>query len=251
MPLDYLDHFSPLGRHYRLTLATPDGPAPAAGWPLACVLDEPQFQAALAALQGSGDLPGALLGVGYAQQNWREQDYTPGAPGEAGRADDFMALLRDVALPWAHARAPLDAQRRLLCGHSLGGLFALHLLYRLPGLFQAMAVSSPSVWWGEGCLARLLAQPLPLEALAVPVAITVGEHEQGLGPEERTLPPDVQAQRLERRRERRMVDGARELAQALARQQGAEPRFRILPHCTHGTAGSTALPQACLDWLRA
>ncbi len=249
MQLEYLDYLSPLGRHYRLTLAVPSEWAPEGGWPLACVLDEAQFQAVLAAVPGAAALHGAVLGVAYAQENWRDQDYTPGDPGEAGRADDFLVLLRDVFLPWAHGKARLDSQRRLLCGHSLAGLFALYLLVREPGLFQAMAVSSPSVWWGDAYLARLLAQPLPQAALSVPVSVTVGEYEQRLGPAEETLPEPAREQRRQRLLERRMVDGARELAQMLARQQGGSPQFRILPHCTHSTAGPTALPQACLAWL--
>lgn len=251
MQLEHLDYLSPLGRHYRLTLAVPLGSAPESGWPLACVLDQAQFQAVLAAVPGAAPLCGAVLGVGYVQENWREQDYTPGPEGEAGRADDFRVLLRDVFLPWAYGRAQLDPQRRLLCGHSLAALFALYLLVREPGLFQAMAVSSPSVWWGDAYLARLLAQPLPQAALSVPVSVTVGEYEQRLGPAEETLPEPAREQRRQRLLERRMIDGARELAQMLARRQGGPLQFRILPHCTHSTAGPTALPQACLAWLRA
>ncbi|WP_341668521.1 alpha/beta hydrolase [Alcaligenes sp. SDU_A2] len=249
MQLEHLDYCSPLGRHYRLTLAVPTGVPPQDGWPLACVLDHEPFQAVLTALQPS--LPCAVLGVAYARQNWRDLDYTPGEPGEAGRAQDFMLLLRDVFLPWAQAQAPLDAGRRLLCGHSLGGLLALTLLYRMPGVFQSLAVSSPSVWWGQGYLARLLEQPLPPLALAVPVRITVGEYEQCLGPAEQALPPEQQAQRLARLRERRMIDGARELAQALACRQRAPLRFGLIAQCTHSMAGLRALPQACLDWVHA
>lgn len=249
MQLEHLDYLSPLGRHYRLTLAVPLGSAPESGWPLACVLDQTQFQAVLAAVPGAAPLCGAVLGVGYVQENWREQDYTPGPEGEAGRADDFRVLLRDVFLPWAHGRAQLDPQRRLLCGHSLAGLFALHALVHEPGLFQAMAVSSPSVWWGDAYLARLLAQPLPPAALTVPVSITVGEYEQRLGPAEESLPEPAREQRRQRLLERRMVDGARELAQELAQHQGGEPRFRMIPGCNHSQSGWVALPQGCLEWL--
>ena len=38
---------------------------------------------------------------------------------------------------------------RVLVGHSLGGLFALHALARRPALFTGYVVMEPSVWWNE------------------------------------------------------------------------------------------------------
>ena len=94
--------------------------------------------------------------------------------------------------------------------------------YQQPELFDALVVSSPSVWWGEGYLARLLAQPLPKAALTMPVQFSVGEFEQSLGPAEEAMPEDKRELRRLRLQKRRMVDGTRELAQALAQQQGGE-----------------------------
>ena len=188
MQLEHLDFLSPLGRQYRLTLAWPDVPAPAQGWPLLCVLDLPQFEAVLATCEKQAPQACAVLGIGYGAEVWRDQDFTPALNGEAGHAPDFLAMMQDVFLPWAYSQAPLNAQRRLLCGHSLGGLFALQLLYQQPELFDALVVSSPSVWWGEGYLARLLAQPLPIVAMTMPVQFSVGEFEQSLGPAEEAMP---------------------------------------------------------------
>lgn len=249
MQLEHLDFLSPLGRQYRLTLAWPHAFAPAQGWPLVCVLDLPQFEAVLAACERRAPQACAVLGIGYSGQSWRDQDFTPALNGAAGHASDFLAMIQDVFLPWAYAQAPLNPQRRLLCGHSLGGLFALQLLYQQPELVEALAVSSPSVWWGDGFLARLLAQPLPAAALTMPVQFSVGEYEQSLGPAEEALPEDKRELRRLRLQERRMVDGTRELAQALAWQQGGEPRFRIVPGCNHSQSGLAALPQGCLEWL--
>lgn len=249
MQLEHLDFLSPLGRQHRLTLAWPDTPAPADGWPLLCVLDLPQFEAVLATCEKQAPQACAVLGIGYGGEVWRDQDFTPALNGEAGHAPDFLAMMQDVFLPWAYAQAPLNAQRRLLCGHSLGGLFALQLLYQQPELFDALVVSSPSVWWGEGYLARLLAQPLPKAAMTMPVQFSVGEFEQSLGPAEEAMPEDKRELRRLRLQERRMVDGTRELAQALAQQQGGEPRFRIVPGCNHSQSGLAALPQGCLEWL--
>ncbi len=247
MQLEHLDFLSPLGRQYRLSLAWPQLSAPHEGWPLLCVLDLPQFDAVLAACE---DQPCAVLGIGYPGQVWRDQDFTPALNGEAGHAEDFLTLLQEVFLPWAYAQTPLNARRRLLCGHSLGGLLALQLLYQQPESFDALVVSSPSVWWGDGYLKRLLTQPLPEAALRIPVQFSVGEYEQSLGPAEQDMPEDKRELRRLRLQERRMVDGTRELAQALAAQQGDEPRFRIVPGCNHAQSGLTALPQGCLDWLR-
>ena len=39
--------------------------------------------------------------------------------------------------------------RDILFGHSLGGLFVLHTMYKHPDAFQTWLALSPSVWWDD------------------------------------------------------------------------------------------------------
>lgn len=75
-------------------------------------------------------------------------------PGRAdavvsGGADAFLAFLRDELVPYVEARYRADPSRRVLFGHSFGGLFALHVLFREPTVFTDYIIGSPSIWYGD------------------------------------------------------------------------------------------------------
>ncbi|MDS1138854.1 alpha/beta hydrolase-fold protein [Pusillimonas sp. SM2304] len=237
---------SPAGRQHLISLSLPSSAPPPGGWPSAWVLDTPQFDHAVRRLrQQGGDLPGVVIGVGYAQEDSRELDYTPG--DEAGRAAQFLSFLQDDVMAEARRRAglPLDGRRQALCGHSLGALLGLYALRQEAPAFSAYVLSSPSVWWGDRPAYRWAAEVAGRQPWrgAGRVWLSVGEYEQGLSPEEYKLPADEQALQLARRRARRMVDGAHELAGALARQAGLQLHFQVLTGCSHGHAGHQAIAQ--------
>ena len=67
----------------------------------------------------------------------------------AGGADNFLAFLKNELLPEVDRRYR-TAPFRILLGHSLGGLFALHALVTAPELFNAtIALSAPAFWNGD------------------------------------------------------------------------------------------------------
>ncbi len=122
----------------------------------------------------------------------------------------------------------INPRRRVLFGHSLAGFFALWMLTRGSRAFDVVIAASPSIWWNP---------PLLLDPLAVSghapwldadaagrdegqhdtwrprVMLTVGEHEQRRAPWQPMGAWTEDA--IRRRTERRMVDAAREMADAL------------------------------------
>ena len=72
----------------------------------------------------------------------------PGAPEapNPGGADDFLRFVGDELIPWVQRTFRTDSTR-VLVGHSLGGLFALHALARRPELFTGFVLMEPSAWW--------------------------------------------------------------------------------------------------------
>jgi predicted alpha/beta superfamily hydrolase len=64
----------------------------------------------------------------------------------AGGADRFLSFLTDELAPYIDAHYRTEPFR-ILIGHSLGGLFAVHTLFRNPDAFHAYIAMSPSLWW--------------------------------------------------------------------------------------------------------
>lgn len=82
-----------------------------------------------------GDWPEAIvLGVDYPDPTTRERDYrVPDEPDPdyaTGGADRFYAALRDDILPHVEAEHAIDAEHRVLVGHSNGGVFAWYAAFR-------------------------------------------------------------------------------------------------------------------------
>jgi predicted alpha/beta superfamily hydrolase len=73
----------------------------------------------------------------------------PPEAGAAGGADRFLRFLADELAPWVEGRYR-TAPMRVLVGHSLGGLLALHALATRPRLFTGYLVMEPSTWWNNG-----------------------------------------------------------------------------------------------------
>lgn len=102
-----------------------------------------------------------VVGLDSASPAARRRDFTPtrGAdPSTAsGGADAFIDSLTDL-------KARIDADYRtsgrdVLIGHSLAGLFTLHVLERAPGLFDGHIAISPTLSWDDAeILPRLQAR---------------------------------------------------------------------------------------------
>jgi predicted alpha/beta superfamily hydrolase len=230
------------GRSYLVSLARP-APRPGGERPSDCpilfVLDSGiTFGTAVesTAMRTAAGLlePAVIVGVGYdadlaTVMRLRTADLTPPAPenkypemagamgSEYGGADAFLNFLLGELVPAIRERAPeASPTRRILYGHSLGGLFAAHALLTRPEAFETFAVSSPSLWWNDFAILGQLkgfADTLKSRAARPRALVSVAAGEQD-------PPPVAQpGMTLEATRERvlqaRMVDAAREFAESL------------------------------------
>lgn len=211
---------APDGTEYRLLVAIPPDPAPAAGFPVLVLVDgDALFPLALSAarLQGgrpdvTGVRPAVILGIGYPgaapfDAERRRRDLLP----TEGGADRFLDLIAGEILAQVERIAPIDRAQLSLAGHSFGGLFALNALFTRPGLFRSHVAGSPSIWWDDRAILATRERFLnsPAVALLPRLLITVGGDEQS-GDERRD------PQRAVRLRMARMLDNAAEMAGVLA-----------------------------------
>jgi hypothetical protein len=194
----------------------------------------------------------------------RTKDLTPPAPAdkyaemapiigtEYGGADAFLEFLINELTPEVRRRAPEASEtRRALFGHSLGGLFAAYALMQRPDAFETFNANSPALWWNDfSTLALLRDFPGKVTRLSTRprVLIGVGQLEQ----EEPTLvPPGVDLEAMKRRvREARMVDAAREFADALDHGKLAELRYVEFDGEDHGSVLAAAVGRAVTFTLR-
>ncbi|KIW07677.1 uncharacterized protein PV09_01617 [Verruconis gallopava] len=70
--------------------------------------------------------------------------------GPVGGADEMLDFMTNTVFPSVLERFPdVTFGRRALFGHSYGGLFALHALFKRPRLFDCYIASSPSLYWHD------------------------------------------------------------------------------------------------------
>ena len=118
-----------------------------------------------------------VVGIGYAEEGnpieafresitRRDHDLTPvqdqavqtsmeaahqrSAPN--GDAGGFHRFMRDELIPFIQQTYRADPARRILVGHSYGGLFALFGLFQTPDLFETLIIGSPTLSYGRGIL---------------------------------------------------------------------------------------------------
>jgi len=104
----------------------------------------------------TGKLPPVIV-VGI-RNTARTRDFTTAAaPGfqlpreaqDAGGADRFLRFVAEELAPWVEGRYR-TAPMRVLVGHSLGGLLAVHALAARPGYFTGYLIMEPATWWNSG-----------------------------------------------------------------------------------------------------
>lgn len=256
------------GERYRLDVSVPDAPRPSRGYPVLYVLDG---NARFALLREARDtltrkgpddtgLPLVIVGIGYPggerfNRERRRRDFASGlghwgskeeadsmspvgsvtglAP-VAGEEPDFLRFLTVQLMPWAERRLGTDSQRQALLGHSLGGLFVLHVQQRCSDCFDSLFAISPSLWWGNGILASRLEQRISEDrwcraSSGRSLLIGVGEHEQ-------TARSGDSAERASLRRTRAMVDRARDYQVRLSQAcTGLSSQFVLFPGEDHGS----------------
>ena len=67
----------------------------------------------------------------------------------SGGADNFLKFFQTELIPEIEKQYRVQPYR-ILAGHSLGGLFAIHAMISKPGLFQSYIAVSPSLQWENG-----------------------------------------------------------------------------------------------------
>jgi predicted alpha/beta superfamily hydrolase len=98
-------------------------------------------------LEQMGNMPSTII-VGILN-NDRDRDLTPthvAAKATSGGAENFLAYIKNELLPYVNKTYAVSG-KRILFGHSVGGLFAMYSLLNNPGLFDDLIISDPSFWW--------------------------------------------------------------------------------------------------------
>ena len=239
------------GRRYRIQIAMPGSPPPANGFGVLYVLDGDGYfgtyagAVRLRAMAHEID-PVIVVGIGYPDAagdfavtlRRRQFDLTPtdaddetkAMPGPAGEpppefggADAFLQVIETEIKPKVAAVAPVDAGHDVLFGHSLGGLFVLHALFRHPAAFRGYLALSPSIWWNHRSVLdgeKDFSRSITAHGAAPRVMLAVGGNEQQmpLPP----YPPGLTREALEALVNRAaMVDNVRGLSDRLASLHGA------------------------------
>jgi predicted alpha/beta superfamily hydrolase len=242
------------GRTYRVQVAIPFVPAPQNGYAVLYVLDGDgyfgtySFAARMRAMLGEVQ-PAVVVGIGYPEAESdmkvtlvrRQYDLTPtqsdpkqaaqaGLDTDLGGADAFLQVIEREVKPRVAAMLPVDATRDILFGHSLGGLFALHVLFTHPESFKTYLVLSPSIWFNNRVVLgheAAFAASVKSGKTSARVFVAVGGEEETLPP---VIPPGMTREQVEKSiADAAMVHNARDLGE----------RLKALP----GTAGYTARTQ--------
>lgn len=234
------------GAEYRLFIARPRSTPGPAGHPILYMLDgNAAFDLLTPDLLASvPDL--CIVGIGYDtpfrfDATRRSLDFTPprnGAgpiddpvhPGRRiGGADAFLDRLCDAIRKTAENGFRVDATRRSLWGHSLGGLLTLYALLSRPGRFDRYIAASPSIWWGDEYLLGF-EPPSPPPAHRAEVAIMLGEAERRSSPAAPTWNGPAPA--------------TLELARHLAKRADLDVSLQLFPGAVHVASLFQSVPIA-------
>ena len=97
-----------------------------------------------------------LVGLSYAIGDdpvvSRTRDYTASFVNGGGGGAAYQAYLKTTVLPFVEERFRADPARRLMMGHSFGGLLGAQIMFSDPELFSAYALGSPSLWHGKDAI---------------------------------------------------------------------------------------------------
>ena len=147
-----------------------------------------------------------VVGIGYPQDNdpieafktsftRRDHDLTPirdeavekmmearhKRPVPNGDAAGFHRFINDELIPFVEQNYHADSSRRILVGHSYGGLFALFSLFKTPDLFNTLIIGSPTVSYGDRItFAQEEAFAKDNKTLPVNIYLFVGEYEESI-----------------------------------------------------------------------
>lgn len=258
------------GRTYRILLHRPQSAPPKDGWPVIYLLDSRSTFATAASqvlLRTSHGQNGALVvEIGYpeaaATSRLRAFDVTPSVPlpgslgatavpgskpSDFGGAALFHRFMIEELRPVIAAMAPVDVKDQSLIGYSLGGLFALGVLFDHPHAYHTIVAGSPSIWFNNRELLRKepgFAAAVKAGRVTTRVLTTSDGWEQS--PPDSQLPSDAKqrAAALKAAAEYAIVDNAMGLASRLGGLRGApgyKVRYVLFPEETHLTGNPAAV----------
>jgi predicted alpha/beta superfamily hydrolase len=132
-----------------------------------------------ARITGGAVEPLIIVGI-YNAGEHRIDEYTPTRDrkqGAGGDADLYGRMLREELKPFIDAtyRTLPDPANTGLGGSSLGGLVTLYLGFQHPDIFGKLAVLSPSVWWDNRVILKLVRMTDPKPRLRIWLDIGTGE----------------------------------------------------------------------------
>jgi len=124
---------------------------------------------------------------GLTSRQSRSRDYTPSDPARTdprdysddvsyGGAAHYRDFLAERVLPLIDARYRTDPARRAYAGHSYGGLFGAYVLTTRPDMFRSYILSSPSLWFDNHRVPRMLAEA-KAPAQPTTVVLSIGSFE--------------------------------------------------------------------------
>lgn len=120
----------------------------------------------------------------------------PLGPGDTGGLDDLLRIIEQEVKPLVRGIVPVDADKELLFGHSLGGMAVVHAAFVEPDAFDIFIASSPSIWWNNKQVLRdeaAFAASVRAGKAKPRILITVGSKEAGPDPSSPTWSPEAQA----------------------------------------------------------
>jgi len=101
----------------------------------------------------------SMLVVGIESTD-RTRDFTPNPlntqpeqPPTGGGADRFLCFMKEELFPYVEEHYRVRKYRAIV-GHSLAGLFVLHVLLSEPEMFDAYVALSPYLAWDNGSMVR-------------------------------------------------------------------------------------------------
>ena len=101
-----------------------------------------------------------LLGLSYPRGHGAadapRRDYTPTPNGPRNSAGSvhgggaaYQTYLKTQALPFVEQKFRTDPTRRVLLGHSYGGLLGAQIMFTDPAMFSGYVLGSPSFWYDK------------------------------------------------------------------------------------------------------
>ena len=125
-----------------------------------------------------------LIGIGYTGKSRRGMDYSYPKdidfPSESGGAKEFINFINHELIPSVEDELGIESHDKSLFGHSLGGYFALYMLFQQEQVnpFNNMIAASSNLMWNNAYLFDLEEEYFDShDSLNKSLYITVGDLE--------------------------------------------------------------------------